>query len=162
MEAAAGAYRLTLVATTAAGPQRWVSGALHLAPNEPSLRRITAAGGTVDETVSVPLYGWTDIDLPAVDALEIGDVRSQDPLQPGVLVLEPRLGSAAPTSITLRLGSLANRRDGQGAIDAGYTALYVLQVEEAGGFAGTWASGVHGRRVEGHFCATPVPPADSR
>lgn len=36
-------------------------------------------------------------------------------------------------------------------------ALHVTRVEETGGFSGTWTSGVHARRVEGHFCAVPVP-----
>ena len=159
LAAAAGTYRLILVNTRGNGA-RSVTGTLRLEPNEPPLHLFTTARGVVDETVAVPLYGWVDVDLSAVDALEVGDVGSQDPLQPGVLVLEQRLGSTAPASITLRLGSLANRRDGQGAIDGGYTALHVLRVEEAGSFAGTWASGVHGRRVEGHFCATPVAAAD--
>ena len=160
LEAAAGAYRLTLVNPRANGAPSTVTGTLRLEPNEPPLHRHTPARGVVDETVAVPLYGWADVDLSAVDALEIGNVGSQDPLRPGVLVLEQRPGSPVPASITLRLGSLANRRDGRSAIDGGYTALHVLRVEAAGSFAGTWASGVHGRRVEGHFCATPVPAAD--
>ena len=72
-------------------------------------------------------------------------------------MLEQRPAFAAPVAITLRLGSIANRRTGQTAVDGGYTALHVTRVEESGGFSGTWISGVHAKRVEGHFCASPGP-----
>ena len=155
LEQAAGEYRLTLVGATSDGAAPSASGALRLAPNEAELLRFTRAGGAVDDTVRVPLYGWAEIDLAAVGAAEIGDVGARDPLRPGVLVLEQQ-GESEPDSITLRLGSLANQRDRQGAFDGGYTALYVTRVTPSGAFAGTWASGVHGRRIEGHFCAVPA------
>ena len=160
LEEAAGNHRLTLVGAAGDGTQATVIGTLWLEPNEPALRQLTDADGAARTGVSVPLYGWTDIDLAAVGALEIGEVASQDPQRPGVLVLEQRPAGAAQPSITLRLGSLANRRGAKPTFDSGYTALYVRRVEESGGFAGTWASGVHAKRVEGHFCAIAVPTDD--
>ena len=151
----AGRYHLTLVA---AGGERSVTGALELAANEPPLRRPPAtAAGSVDDTIRLPLYGWAAIDLAAVGALEIGDIASRDPLQPGVLVLEQRPAATAPVAITLRFGSIANRRDTAGAVDGGYMALHVAYVTPWGSFAGAWLSGVHARRVAGHFCATRLP-----
>ena len=156
----AGRYHLTLV-TVRDGAERSAMGTLELADNEPSLRRLPATGDasadTADSTVLLPLYGWAAIDLAAVDALEIGDISSRDPLQPGVLVLEQRPAGNAPVAITLRFGSLANRRHGPQAVDGGYMALHVAHVAAWGSFAGTWSSGVHARRASGHFCATRLP-----
>ena len=148
LEAAAGNYLLTLVARAAADGQVSVSGTLHLEPNEPALRLFA-------EGVSTPLYGWVDIELQAVGALEIGDAGSRDPLRPGVLVLEQRPASTAVPEITLRLGSFANLRTESGAFDGGYLALHVEHLEP-GRFRGRWVSGVHATRVEGHFCAARV------
>ena len=149
-----GRYHLTLVAAGAGG-ERSVTGTLELANNEPPLRRLLSEGGQdPDAIVLLPLYGWAAIDLTAVDALEIGDIGSRDPLQPGVLVMEQRPAPTADVAITLRFGSLANRRDAAGAVDGAYMALHVAHVARSGSFAGTWASGVHARRVSGHFCAT--------
>ena len=149
----AGRYHLVLVAD-GAGTQRSVAGALELTENEPPLRRLASAGVRADNAVLAPLYGWAAIDLAAVDAVEIGDIGSRDPLRPGVLVLERRPAGEAPVAITLRFGSIANRRDGDGAVDGGYFALHVAHVDPYGSFAGSWVSGVHARRVSGHFCAT--------
>ena len=151
LDSAAGSYHLTLVSAAAEGTQRSVVGVLQLRPNQPALRQLARRAG-----VSTPLYGWTDIDVTQVGALEIGAVSSQDPLRPGVLVLEQRPAAQAPVAITLRLGSLANRRAARPTFDGGYTALHVLRVEPSGGFAGTWVSGVRATRIEGHFCATAV------
>ena len=149
----AGRYHLVLVAA-GAGTQRSVAGALELTENEPPLRRLAPTGVRADDAVLAPLYGWAAIDLAAVDAVEMGDIGSRDPLRPGVLVLEQRPAGAAPVAITLRFGSIANRRDGKAAVDGGYFALHVAHVDPHGSFAGSWVSGVHARRVSGHFCAT--------
>ena len=149
LERAAGRYLLTLVAPAADGGQVSVSGSLHLKPNEPALREFA-------EGVSTPLYGWVEIELPAVGAVEVGDAGSRDPLRPGVLVLEQRPDAAAP-QITLRLGSLVNLRSERNAFDGGYLALHVAHVED-GRFSGGWVSGVHATRVAGHFCAARVAP----
>ena len=151
LEEAAGSYLLTLVAPAANGGPITVSGSLQLVPNEAPLRLFA-------EGVTTPLFGWVEIELQAVGALEIGDAGSRDPLRPGVLVLEQRLASAAVPEITLRLGSLANQRTGRGAFDGGYLALHVGHVE-AGSFSGRWVSGVHATRIKGHFCATLVSPS---
>jgi hypothetical protein len=148
LERAAGSYLLTLVAPAADGAPITVSGSLQLVPNEAALRLFA-------EGVTTPLYGWVEIELQAVGALEIGDAGSRDPLRPGVLVLEQRPAAAAVPEITLRLGSLANLRTGRGAFDGGYLALHVEHLEP-GSFRGRWVSGVHATRVNGHFCATQV------
>ena len=153
----AGRYHLTLVAA-GGGVERSVTGTLELVDNEPPLRRLPAPAGQVpDETILLPLHGWAAIDLAAVDALEIGEIGSLDALQPGVLVLEQRPAGTAPVAITLRFGSIANRRDAEAAVDGGYMALYVAHITPSGSFVGTWASGVHGHRVSGHFCANRLP-----
>ena len=156
LQEAAGSYRLTLVTDGRGGTRRATTGTLHLEANPPALRRLSAENGAADDTVHVPLHGWAAIDLRPVGALEIGDLGSPDPLSPGVLVLEQRPAFAAPVAITLRLGSIANRRAGATAVDGGYTALHVTRLAESGGFSGTWISGVHARRVKGHFCAVPI------
>ena len=148
LEGAAGRYLLTLVAPTANGGQVSVSGALHLEPNQPALR-------VFGEGVSTPLYGWVEIELQAVGAVEVGAAGSRDPLRPGVLVLEQRRDAAVAPQITLRLGSLANLRTERGAFDGGYLALHVEHLEPDS-FGGGWVSGVHATRVAGHFCATRV------
>lgn len=148
LEEAAGSYRLTLVAAAADAGQVSVSGWLHLEPNQPALREFA-------EGVSTPLYGWTDIELRPVGAVEVGDAGSRDPLRPGVLVLERRPDPALAPRITLRLGSLANLRTERGAFDGGYLALHVEQLEQDS-FRGGWVSGVHATRVVGHFCADRV------
>jgi hypothetical protein len=102
------------------------------------------------------LYGSTDIDLQAILAVEVGALDSEDPLAPGVLVLERPVERDGGTAmeITVRLGSEANRR-GMTRFDGGYTALFVRQAS-TGGFAGNWASGVTGQLSSGHFCASMV------
>ena len=150
----AGRYHLTLVGAGDGGAERSVTGTLELVDNEARLRRLPDAAGEGPSETVLPLYGWVAIDLAAVEALEIGDISSRDPLQPGVLVLEQRPAGTAPVAITLRFGSIANRRDASGAVDGGYMALHVAHTTPRGSFAGTWASGVHNRRVTGHFCAS--------
>lgn len=150
LEGAAGSYLLTLVAPAADGGQVSVSGSLFLEPNQPALR-VSAEG------VSTPLYGWVEIELRAVGAVEVGAAGSRDPLRPGVLVLEQRPDAAAAPRITLRLGSLANLRTERGAFDGGYLALQVEHLEPDS-FRGRWVSGVHATRVAGHFCAARVAP----
>ena len=84
-------------------------------------------------------------------------LRSRDPLRPGVLVLEQRPAAAAVPEITLRLGSLANQRTERGA------------TEVRGGYPHdcTWTPGAwelsrplgerrSRNRVKGHFCAARV------
>ena len=72
-------------------------------------------------------------------------------------ICPPRSTVAASreAAITLRFGSIANRRDGPTAFDGGYMALHVSHVSKSGGFAGRWASGVHARRVDSFLCAVP-------
>ena len=148
LKEAVGSYRLTLVAPVAEGGEVSVSGSLHLEPYQPPLREFA-------EGVSTPLFGWVDIELQAVGAVEVGDAGSRDPLRPGVLVLEQRPDAALAPRITLRLGSLTNLRTERGAFDGGYLALHVEHLERAG-FRGGWVSGVHATRVAGHFCAARV------
>ena len=98
--------------------------------------------------MSTPLFGWVEIELQAVGAVEVGAVGSRD-------VLERRPDAAVAPQITLRLGSLANLRTERGAFDGGYLALHVEHLER-NSFRGGWVSGVHATRVAGHFCAARV------
>ena len=133
-----GRYRLVLVART--GEQ--AVGALVLVASPP--------GREVLGPASTPLLGSLDIDLGEVGARRIGDSSSADPDAPGVLVLE--FDRDGTRQVMLRIGSEANRVD-QRLFDGGYTVLRVQQID-AGGFAGTWESGVPSSVTTGHFCAT--------
>lgn len=149
----AGAYRLTLVATQGDSAGTTVEGRLALVPHDSAARVLPGGGGQPDPTVSMPLYGSADVNVEAVHALRLGDLMSVDPMSPGVVVFEHHgtLGDEPVTGITLRLGSLANRR-GVTLFDGGYTVLRANWVEE-GGFGGSWASGTMSPQSEGYFCA---------
>ena len=153
-EALAGEYQLRLVATSGRMSGNTVEGRLKLEPQLDSLRYRVRLGGGADSAVRHPLYGSTEVDLAAVDAVLVGNTSSLDPFRPGVLVIErhARAGQAPRAEIVMRLGSEANRGDRQ-RVDGGYTALRVRRVSEEG-FAGTWGSGVTGERAAGYFCAT--------
>ena len=153
-EALAGEYQLRLVATSGRRSGSAVEGSLKLQPQLDTLRYGRRLGGATDSAVKHPLYGSTEIDLGAVDAVLVGSTSSLDPEQPGVLAVErhERAGQAPGAEIVMRLGSEANRRDRQ-RVDGGYTALRVRRVS-AEGFAGTWGSGITGERAAGYFCAT--------
>lgn len=152
-EALAGEYQLRLVATSGRRSGSAVEGRLKLQSQLDSLRHRRRLGGAADSTVRHPLYGSTEVDLGAVDAVLVGSTSSLDPMQPGVLVMErhERAGQTPHAEIVMRLGSDANRRDRQ-RVDGGYTALRVRQLS-ATGFSGTWASGIQSERSAGYFCA---------
>ncbi len=132
-----------------------MSGTLWLEPNDSTARQFARPGGDPIPNVTVPLFGWTDVAVLGVDALELGDLSSREPERPGVLVLEQRSQPTGPPSITVRLGSIANNR-GVAPFDGGYTALRVGWLEESSGFGGSWASGVRNEQAGGHFCAVPA------
>ncbi len=149
----AGEYQLRLVATSGAKTGATVQGTLTLQPQGQDLLYRTTPGGTPDTTWSHPLYGSAELDLAAVDAVEVGSTMSMDPMKPGVLVMErnPAAGQAAPTEVVIRLGAEANRRDRQ-RFDGGYTALRIRETSPER-FRGTWSSGVRMERAGGYFCA---------
>ncbi|MGH7427128.1 MAG: hypothetical protein ACREJ4_01985, partial [Candidatus Methylomirabilaceae bacterium] len=62
---------------------RSVEGALTLQALDSALRRVDRPGPTI---VTVPIIGASDIALEDVGAVRLGDVRSTDPLQPGVAI----------------------------------------------------------------------------
>lgn len=136
LSAMAGAYRLTLA--TSGTPPVSSEGMLTLEVLPEALQELGRA--------RTPLGGSTDVDVEAVGALRLGDLGSNDPAAPGVLVIE----TDGP-SIILRLGSEPNRRD-QVAFDGGYTVLTVHQIG-ADGFDGSWRSGSGVVVKEGYFCA---------
>ena len=143
----AGHYRLTLVEVVGNTSKRTVQGSLALITLRPQNQHDSS------NRVRTPLFGYTDVDLRSVGAYRVGDPGSQDPLAPGVLVLESdRNGQRA---ITLRIGSEANRRDVV-RYDGAYTVLEVQQISEKG-FAGSWRSGLRLSRVSGYFCAVRTP-----
>ena len=146
-----GEYQLRLVATSGTKMGSAVDGTLKLQPQTGELRYRLRAG--VDSSVLHPLYGAAELDLGAVDAVQVGSIASTDPAAPGVLVIErhERAGQTPRAEITLRLGAEANRRDRQ-RVDGGYTALRIRELSPSG-FSGTWASGVLQERSAGYFCA---------
>jgi hypothetical protein len=143
-DALAGEFRLTLVAARGAQAGQSSSGGLTLRPYGSHPVPVPAAEG-----VRYPLFGGTDVDLAAVGALALGDVRPVDAARPGVLALE--WSQAGARQITLRLGADANQGGAQ-RFDGTYTALTVTAVS-ADGFAGTWQSGAGAPLAGGHFCA---------
>jgi hypothetical protein len=94
------------------------------------------------------LFGTTDVSVAAVGALSVGDLSSDDPDAPGVLVIESDAGGGKSTM--LRFGSDANRRD-MTRFDGGFTVLNVHQVGD-GTFSGTWSSGSRRPEANGFFC----------
>ena len=152
-EGLAGEYQLRLVATSGMKAGSTSEGTLTLKPQPRELRYRIRPGGATDSAVVHPVYGTAEVDLKALDAVEVGTTTSGDPRQPGVLVIErhQRSGEAPRAEIVLRLGSEANRRDRQ-RVDGGYTALRVRQIRPEG-FSGTWASGIMREQAGGYFCA---------
>jgi hypothetical protein len=151
----AGAYRLTLVATSGDSSGNQTSGVLRLGPQLDELQSPEA--GSMDAATSMPLIGTVDLDLAAVHAVQVGSLDSEDPLAPGVLVLErhyEKQDGDPAAEVTIRFGSDANRR-GITRFDGGYAALFALQAGTSG-IAGNWASGVTSLQSGGHFCAVPV------
>lgn len=112
------------------------------------------------DSAGVPLYGWTSLDPAAVGAHRLGDPGSRDPAAPGVLVLTSyrAADTQAGTSVTLRLGSQANRSDII-RFDGAYTALHVRGIDRDA-FGGDWASGVEGPEASGSFCAVRAEASD--
>lgn len=143
-DALAGEFRLTLVASRGTRAGRSASGRLTLLPYGSRPAPVAAAAG-----VRYPLFGGTDVDLAAVGALALGEVRPVEAARPGVLVLE--WTHAGAQQITLRLGADANQGGAQ-RFDGTYMALTVTAVS-AEGFAGTWESGAGEPLSGGHFCA---------
>ncbi len=137
----AGQYRLTLIEVVNGSDARSAQGTLTLR-QQPS--ELDSLGNS-----ATPLYGFTDINLRAVGAYEVGDPDSEDPQAPGVLILESDRDGAR--RILLRLGADANRRDDM-LFDGAYTVLEVHEIA-ADGFAGNWRSGLRLSLSEGYFCA---------
>lgn len=148
----AGEYSLVMVATSGDSAGRSASGTMQLRVQSEELQ--VPPLGSADAGTRMLMYGSTDLDLRTILAVEVGALDSEDPLAPGVLVLERavELDGGSSKEITVRLGSEANRR-GVTRFDGGYTALFVRQAS-TGGFAGNWASGVTGQMSSGHFCAS--------
>ena len=142
---AAGAYRLTMVGPQTDGKNRAANGSLLLWPLD----------AEAFAPAATPLWGATDINLPAVGAQRVGDPDSRDPLAPGVLVLESSQGDAP--RILLRFGSDANQADSP-LYDGGFTVLQVSGITSSG-FTGDWRSGVEGEFASGYFCARRIGEA---
>ena len=137
----AGRYQLTLVQRADAVDIGSARGTLTLYRQMPGLDALGSA--------STPLYGTADVDLSAVGAHRVGDIGSDAPDGPGVLVLEFVRDGAR--DILLRFGSAANRRDTM-LYDGAYTVLEVREIL-ADGFSGSWRSGSNSSRADGYFCA---------
>lgn len=146
----AGSWRLTLVAGSGSMNGRSVEGALTLQALDSALRRVDRPGPTI---VTVPIIGASDIALEDVGAVRLGDVRSTDPLQPGVAIWAS-LGPDSSVSAVMRIGQEAIRSN-LVKFDGGYTALFLRQVS-VNAMRGGWASGVATEAVSGYFCAERV------
>jgi len=137
----AGGYTVTMVGVAADGSTTTSVGTLTLLDQVPGLLEMSS--------VRTPLYGTIDIDVAAVGALPVGDLSSDDPQAPGVLVMESSAENVPP--IRLRFGSEANQREVV-RFDGGFTVLTVTELAN-GGFSGIWRSGVQGTSTDGFFCA---------
>ena len=137
----AGQYQLTLVEVVNGTDARSAQGTLTLRQQPSGLDSLGSA--------ATPLYGFTDVNLRAVGAYEVGDPTSEDPQAPGVLVLES--DRAGARRVLLRLGADANQRDAA-LFDGAYTVLEMHEIV-SDGFAGNWRSGLRLSRIEGYFCA---------
>ena len=159
-EALAGQFRLTLVAADGPRAGASVGGDLALTATDSANRVVKMPGTSPRTDAERPLLGTAAIALEDVGAVRVGDLASSDPSRPGVVVLERRktLATDSLLEITLRFGSEANATDVQ-RFDGGFTALYV-QDAHAGGFRGTWSSGVRSPTARGHFCAVRVTSAE--
>jgi len=142
----AGQYRLKMVRTS--GDTSSVDGALRLVPQVDSLRPMPLPDRAPEPRPTIPLIGTAEIGVEDVGAHRLGDLTSEDPTRPGVIVVH------RPGEITMRFGSDANIRE-MPAFDGGYLAFFVAQVN-SDGFAGGWSSGVQMRDAEGYFCAVRV------
>ncbi|MDH5644170.1 MAG: hypothetical protein OEY63_08210 [Gemmatimonadota bacterium] len=134
---------------------------LTLVPNPDSLRTIFIAPGIPVAGSTAPFYGFSSLDLSALEAPNLGDVDSRNPLEPGVLLIETVEGSAGEerTSVLMRLGSHANRR-GQTRFDGGYFVMQVTHLER-NRFTGTWTAGLIATDATGYFCASRKPSPQS-
>jgi hypothetical protein len=147
-----GDFFLTLVATSGTRSGHTARGTTTLFANPARLRRLAGPGGNPMPGVTVPFYGTADIDVTEVGALPLGTTTSDDPLQPGVLVVQD--SPADPTivrSLVMRLGSDVNRR-GAVPFDGGYTVLRVRHASPDS-ILGSWASGTVTEVAAGFFCA---------
>ena len=144
----AGEYVLTMVEEVEGEAGRSARGKLVLHEQIAALRQFAGAAGGVIPGVSAPLFGTTDVSVAVVGALPVGDLSSNDPDAPGVLVIESDAGAGKSTM--LRFGSDANRRD-MTRFDGGFTVLNVHQVGDAT-FSGTWSSGSRRPEANGFFC----------
>jgi len=137
----AGSHRLVLVAGTGPAAGNRVSGTLHL---------------VAIDSAAAPFRGWTDVPAEQLGASVPGDAAALEPAAPGVRVLIwPAVpDSARPPSVTIRLGSHANR-EGPPLFDEAYAVLHVHAIGSSQ-FTGAWASGGARPDVEGHFCAVEI------
>lgn len=142
-EGLVGRYRLTMVRTS--GDTASVEGTLHLMPQVDSLRPMPMPDRAPEPRPTNPLIGTAGIAVEDVGAHRLGDLMSEDPTRPGVIIVH------RPGEITMRFGSDVNIRE-MPAFDGGYLAFFVAHVD-SGGFAGGWSSGVQMRDAEGYFCA---------
>ena len=150
LEGQAGEYHLTMIEEVDGTATRTAEGSLLLLNQVETLRQFAGSAGGSIPGVTSPLFGSTDVNVEDVGAVRVGSLSSEDPVSPGVLVIESETG--ASPSILLRFGADANRRT-LVRFDGGYTVLTVVQIT-AESFSGTWSSGALGLASEGFFCAT--------
>lgn len=144
-----GEFELTLAATSGDSAGKVVVGSLTLVRVDSALLAQVTDRAERPGDFPYALLGSMNVALEGVTAHRLGDLRSLDPMSPGVAVLVD--GDSVSPRVTLRVGSQSNQV-GVRLFDGAYTALRVNWAEERG-FGGTWASGVRGPEAGGYFCA---------
>jgi hypothetical protein len=155
IDSLSGAYRITATSITGSRSGTATQGTMTLlaftAPGRPE-----AAPGTPYAT-RFPLHGSTTLVPDSLGAAAGGSTTANDPVAPGVLVLDAGTGDAR--TVTLRLGAESNRET-PAAFDGSYFVLS-LRAARAGRLTGTWRSGTSGRmppvQSSGYFCAERTP-----
>ena len=149
VEAMAGHFRITLVATAGTAAGQTATAEIHLQPPPAGSLRLVGA-----PDARMELLGTTTIVPESIGAVNLGGLNQADTLAPGVGVVVQR-AAGSPPSVILRIGSAGTRRDVI-QYDGGYFALFASQLDERG-FAGSWRSGVAAQPpAGGHFCAVRV------
>lgn len=129
-----GSYHLTLVATEGSRRGRSTSGTLRLSAAAATDRSPRTGTGVGNDVQRAPFYGSTDIDFAAVGAPVFRprtngawpSPGSEDPVFPGVLVLEGQHPvDSGRASATILIATVQNRRDGAVALDGAGIGLSV-------------------------------------
>ena len=147
----AGDFTLVMTATGGEQSGNTASGVITFRANIDDMSKMAETAETFRSNVVVPYYGMSDIDVSAVGALPLGHAASDDPVQPGALMVQANTPAGDARSLVVRLGTDGNMRNVM-RFDGGYTVLRVRYVS-ADTLLGEWASGTMTETASGYFCA---------